>query len=564
MEKGSTIIPRLQEILSAQQLLTGENDKAYYTKGFRVGQGQALAVVIPDSLLQLWQVLKVCVDGDAIILMQAANTGVTGGSTPDGNNYDREVVIVSTRRLKGVQVIDNAQQVIAFPGSTLTELEKALVPHHKEPHSVIGSSCIGASVIGGVCNNSGGSLIRRGPAFTEKSLFARIDQDGTLSLVNHLGVYLGDTPEEMIARLESGDYVTGSDADWPGKIWADDYAQVIRNVDADSPTRFNGNGQYLHDSAGSAGKVAVFAVRLSTFDRGDNTHTFYIGTNDEVELIELRRYLLQNLQELPQQAEYIHRNAFDLTVRYSKHVYWAIDRLGAEALPSLMAKKARWDQRVKKAAFLPLNLVDKVLQGVNNLTPKRVAKRILDYRDRFEHHLMIKTESRYSAELLQRLSQFFSDKSGEFFACNEREEKDAFLVRFGVGGCTVSYCDYMGIDTNQRLMAFDVALRRNDHQWRIVLPAHLQAQVLEDSCCGHFFCFVNHQDYILKPGVDAAAFKHEVLEYLDKRGAKYPAEHNVGHLYHASPEYEQHLRQLDPTNAYNPGIGKTSKNKFWS
>jgi D-lactate dehydrogenase len=39
---------------------------------------------------------------------------------------------------------------------------------------VIGSSCIGASVIGGICNNSGGSLVQRGPAYTEMSLFARL------------------------------------------------------------------------------------------------------------------------------------------------------------------------------------------------------------------------------------------------------------------------------------------------------------------------------------------------------------------------------------------------------
>ncbi len=211
MEKGITIIPQLQQILSSEQLLISENDKAYYTRGFRVGHGQALAVAIPDSLLQLWEIIKVCVACDKIILMQASNTGVTGGSTPDGDNYDRDVVIISTRRLKGVQVIDNAQQVIAFPGSTLTELEKALAPHHKEPHSVIGSSCIGASVIGGVCNNSGGSLIRRGPAFTEKSLFAQIDDAGNLSLINHLGVFLGNTPEEMIARLESQDYTIGKE-----------------------------------------------------------------------------------------------------------------------------------------------------------------------------------------------------------------------------------------------------------------------------------------------------------------------------------------------------------------
>ena len=534
MVKDSGVITRLEQVLGKEQVLTSEDSKAYYTKGFRVGGGNALAVAIPQTLMQLWQVLQACVACDTIILMQAANTGVTGGSTPDGADYDREVVIVSTRKLKGVQVIDQARQVLAFPGSTLTELEKALLPHGKEPHSVIGSSCIGASVIGGVCNNSGGSLIRRGPAFTEKSLFARINVDGSLQLVNHLGIELGSTPEEMIANLESQQFTTGTAPDWEGKIWADDYAAILRNVDADTPTRYNGNVQYLHDSSGSAGKIAVFAVRLSTFDASDRTRTFYIGTNDETELVALRRYLLEGLSELPLQAEYIHRDAFDLTVRYAKHMYWAINRFGPEALPQLMANKAKWDIRVKNLKVLPANFVDKVLQFANNVTPKGVAPRILDYRERFEHHLMIKAEARHADELQRLLETFFSDRSGQYFACDAREERDAFLVRFGVGGCTISYCDYKGINTDQRLIAFDVALRRNDTEWRIKLPQALQDQVLEDSCCGHFFCFVNHQDYILKPGVDALAFKHDVLEYLDRRGAKYPAEHNVGHLYHAS------------------------------
>jgi D-lactate dehydrogenase len=563
MVKDSGVITRLEQVLGKEQVLTSEDSKAYYTKGFRVGGGNALAVAIPQTLMQLWQVLQACVACDTIILMQAANTGVTGGSTPDGADYERDVVIVSTRRLKGVQVIDQARQVLAFPGSTLTELEKALLPHGKEPHSVIGSSCIGASVIGGVCNNSGGSLIRRGPAFTEKSLFARINVDGSLQLVNHLGIELGSTPEEMIANLESQQFTTGTASDWEGKIWADDYAAILRNVDADTPTRYNGNVQYLHDSSGSAGKIAVFAVRLSTFDASDRTRTFYIGTNDETELVALRRYLLEGLSELPLQAEYIHRDAFDLTVRYAKHMYWAINRFGPEALPQLMANKAKWDIRVKNLKVLPANFVDKVLQFANNVTPKGVAPRILDYRERFEHHLMIKAEARHGDELQRLLDTFFSDRSGQYFACDAREERDAFLVRFGVGGCTISYCDYKGINTDQRLIAFDVALRRNDTEWRIKLPQALQDQVLEDSCCGHFFCFVNHQDYILKPGVDAVAFKHEVLEYLDRRGAKYPAEHNVGHLYHASCEHESHMRQLDPTNSCNPGIGKTSKKKFW-
>jgi len=47
-----------------------------------------------------------------------------------------------------------------------------------------------------------------------------------------------------------------------------------------------------------------------------------------------------------------------------------------------------------------------------------------------------------------------------------------------------------------------------------------------------------------------------MLEILDRRGAEYPAEHNVGHLYPAKPPLAAFYRQLDPTNTFNPGIGK--------
>ncbi|MGK8936054.1 D-lactate dehydrogenase [Pluralibacter gergoviae] len=564
MTSQKELLRQLADASGQKQLLTHQDDKAWYTRGFRVGQGEALAVVLPLTLQALWKILQVCVAHDAIVLMQASNTGVTGGSTPDGSDYDRDVIIISTRRLKGVQVIDDNRQVIAFPGTTLTELEQTLQPLGREPHSVIGSSCIGASVVGGVCNNSGGSLIRRGPAFTEKSLFARIHDDGRLEMVNHLGIDLGETPEAMLDNLTRQQYRTGDRPDWQGKIWADDYADRLRDVDADSPARFNGDLRYLHDSAGSAGKVLVFAVRLPTFAASAGSETFYMGSNDERELVALRRFLLTRMSELPQQAEYIHRGAFDMTVRYAKHMYLAIRRLGPQAIPRLMANKAKWDIRVGHLKLLPRNAVDRALQLFNQLTPAFVAPRIMAWRDGYEHHLMLKVESAQADELQALLAEFFRERSGDFFRCDAREAADAFLVRFGVGGCTISYCDALGYNPNERLVAFDVALRRNDDAWRLALPPALAAQVEVDSCCGHFFCFVNHQDYVLKEGVDAEAFKAEVMAYLEQRGAKYPAEHNVGHLYHASCEHVAHWQQLDPTNSCNPGIGKTSKKKFWA
>ncbi|WP_312045075.1 FAD-binding protein, partial [Erwinia sp.] len=140
---GSRLVSDLGRIVGRTHVLTDPQKTERYRKGFRSGEGEALAVVFPGSLLEQWRILQACVAADAIVLMQAANTGLTEGSTPDGNDYDRDIVIVSTRRMDKIQLLDEGKQVLAFPGSTLYQLEKILKPLGREPHSVIGSSCIG-------------------------------------------------------------------------------------------------------------------------------------------------------------------------------------------------------------------------------------------------------------------------------------------------------------------------------------------------------------------------------------------------------------------------------------
>lgn len=66
------------------------------------------------TLLEQWQVLQAAIEADCIVIMQAANTGLTGGSTPYGDDYDRPVLVMSTRRLKGIQVIHDGKQVICL------------------------------------------------------------------------------------------------------------------------------------------------------------------------------------------------------------------------------------------------------------------------------------------------------------------------------------------------------------------------------------------------------------------------------------------------------------------
>jgi D-lactate dehydrogenase (quinone) len=73
------------------------------------------------------------------VILQAANTGLTEGSTPKGS-YDREVVLINTRRMRAIHTLDEGRQVISFPGATLFALKKLLQPLNRQPHSMIGSS----------------------------------------------------------------------------------------------------------------------------------------------------------------------------------------------------------------------------------------------------------------------------------------------------------------------------------------------------------------------------------------------------------------------------------------
>ncbi|MFI8415516.1 D-lactate dehydrogenase [Serratia sp. NPDC078593] len=555
-------ISQLKSIVGGPQLLTDERSTERYRKGFRSGGGKALAVVFPTRLLQLWHILQACVAADKIILMQAANTGLTEGSTPSGNDYDRDIVIISTLRLDHVQVLDQGKQVVGFPGSTLHQLEKRLKPYGREPHSVIGSSCIGASVIGGVCNNSGGSLVKRGPAYTEMALFAQLDADGQLRLINHLGIKLGDTPEEILTRLEQGDY-RPEDVEY-GELRASDneYAERVRDVDADTPSRFNADKRRLYEASGCAGKLAVFAVRLDTFEKEAQEQVFYIGTNNTAVLTELRRHMLSQFDNLPVAGEYLHRDIFDIAEIYGKDTFMMIDKLGTDHMPRFFTLKGRVDATVNKLPLLPANLTDRVMQGLSHLAPSHLPKRMKAYRDRFEHHLLLKMAGAGIEEAHSYLKQYFTTAEGEFFVCTADEGKKAFLHRFAAAGAAVRY-HAVHSEQVEDILALDIALRRNDTEWFETLPAEIDSQLVHKLYYGHFMCHVFHQDYVVKKGVDTHRLKQQMLAILDRRGAEYPAEHNVGHLYDAKPDLQRFYQQSDPTNSFNPGLGKTSKLKNW-
>ena len=560
---STSLISQLRQIVGDKYLITDPSKSEAYRSGYRFGNGNALAVVRPGNLTEFWAILKACVAADVIVIAQAANTGLTGGSTPDGNDYDRDIVIINAMRISGIQLINDAQQVVCLPGSTLNELEIALKPHGREPHSVIGSSCIGASVIGGICNNSGGALVQRGPAYTEMALYAQLTEQGELQLVNHLGIDLGETPEEILANLENQRYQRKDIQLDCGKGHDHAYCNHVRQVDEDSPARFNADPARHYEASGCAGKLAIFAVRLDTFVAENKTAVFYIGTNQTEALNDLRRHMLANFKQLPISGEYIHRDAFDVAAKYGKDTFWVIKKFGTHWLPKLFALKAKVDRWAKKIDFLPNHLSDKMMQAISTVLPEHLPKKLWQYRDQYEHHLIVKMGGDGVQEARDYLTSYFKEGSkGAFFECDAVETQAAMLHRFAVASAAIRYRAIHEKEVED-IVALDIALRRNDREWFEMLPPEIDQKISHKLYYGHFMCHVFHQDYIVKKGHDCMELEHQMLELLDKRGAQYPAEHNVGHLYEAKPALRKFYKALDPTNSFNPGIGHTSKKKHW-
>ena len=558
------LISQLTNIVGTHHIITDPAKTEAYRSGYRFGTGNAIAVVRPATLLEFWNIIKACVEHDVIVINQAANTGLTGGSTPDGNNYDRDIVIINAMRIDGIQLINNASQVVCLPGSTLNELENQLKPFGREPHSVIGSSCIGASVIGGICNNSGGALVQRGPAYTEMALFAQLNEKGELELKNHLGIDLGETPEEILTNLQEKRYQVKDIQQDCGRGHDNHYCNHVRQVDEDSPARFNADPARHYEASGSAGKLAIFAVRLDTFQLEKETAVFYIGTNQTSLLNDIRRHMLANFEVLPISGEYIHRDAFDIAAKYGKDTFWVIKKFGTHWLPKLFALKANVDRIGKKFAFLPQHLSDKFMQTVSKFIPEHLPKSLWDYRDKYEHHLIVKMGGKGVQEAREYLKSYFADNTkGGYFECNAIETQAAMLHRFAVASAAIRYRAIHEKEVED-IVALDVALRRNDQDWFEVLPPEIDNKISHKLYYGHFMCHVFHQDYIVKKGFNCEELEHEMLKLLDKRGAQYPAEHNVGHLYEAKLTLKKFYKALDPTNSFNPGIGKTTKKKYWA
>ena len=557
---GSEIIEQLKLVVGHKGVLSSKSKTAYYRSGFRSGFGGSVGVVFPKSLIELWETLKVCVDANCAIIMQATKTGLTEGSSPSGFDYDREVVIINITRIKKIILLDGGKQVIAFPGSTLHELEGELSSIKRAPHSVIGSTTIGATIVGGIANNAGGALCKRGSSYTELSLYARVNEEGNLELINHLGIEnMGETPEEIIENLEKGSF-SKEDIQGMDKAASDrEYQNRIRNIDAEIPNRYNADPNRLYEVSGSAGKVVAFAVRVDTYPMPKEKKVFYLGTNNPSDFSKLRKDILKNFSELPEMCEYMNREIFDTAKKYGKDVFLSIKHIGTKRLPKLYAIKSNMEYYLNKIPLVPKFLPDQILYYLSRLFPEHLPKRLIDYRNQYEHYLILDMSDEGIDEARKYLEKEWNSLEGVgFFECNEDEQKSALMHRFAAAGAAIRYQTIHQRKTEE-VLALDIALLGNDTEWMEKIPDEIKEDLDLSLYYGHFMCHVFHHDYILKKGTNIKAVKENLLKRLDQKSAKYPAEHNVGHMYKADESLQKHYLELDPTNTFNPGIGFTDK-----
>lgn len=559
----TNMLDSLADIVGRAHVLTTARETTAYTQGNRYGAGRVLAVIRPGTLVECWAALQLCVDHDLIVIPQASNTSLTGGSGPGDQPYDREVVIFSTTRIDAIHLVNDAREAVCLAGSTLQQLEETLLPHRREPHSVIGSSSIGASVVGGIANNSGGSQIRKGPAFTTQAIYARVTDRGRLELVNHLGIELGGDPIEMLTQLQHGAWGDGDVSPPPPEATETAYGAHVREM-ADSPARYNADPNFLHEASGSAGKIMIFAVRTQTFPLISDTTTFYIGTNHPADLEDLRREILSSPEPLPISGEYLGRSAFDLAERYGKDTYLILRWVGAQWVRRLFAFKEWANGVFARIPSFGDSFVDVISQRLSALLPAHLPRRMRGFRSRFEHHLILVVERSDQARTSALLTSLFREagRDGAFFTCTPKEARAAMLHRFGAASAMTRYSN-MRHKRGGGMITFDVALRRNDDDWLEVLPSDIAEQLEVSTYYGHFFCHVLHQDHIAKQGADVTALRERMLALLEDRGAAVPAEHNYGRLYQLPPTLEEHFKDLDPRNVFNAGIGGTSPRRNW-
>lgn len=529
-------------------------------RGSRIGEGTAEVVVKPGTLTEAVKVLEACVAADVAVLPQGANTSLTGGAVPRDTECDRPAVVINMRRMNKILPIgEDGHQVLCFAGAGIFDLQDKLQKdYNRDSHSVLGSIFLNPSTAAGVSFGSGGTQIRKGPAFTERALYCKVDKKGNVEVVNTLGL-----KSKSLDYLQNATSLSGDDMDPKCKLPSSfpNYAERLTKFDGEC-SRYNSD-TYGIDCNRSEGKVLILATLHDTFPMPTSSKLIWLSCKDYSTAHALKQNVcLYNHKDcMTKTCEYMNKDQFNTVDRGARALMYVINLVGMRRVEPL------WNLKLFIESLpVPFSKVvcDKVLYWVNPVLPRPMSKVIYDMSEEFDHHMLMELAEYSPGEVervKERLDQFVASRPPgdiKYHVCADGKDKTmATLFRFSVAPSFRTCC----IGSGNQGLSIDYAVPKN----RTTLPP-LPAEypILERNVTSHFGCNVYHEDIMFGNDVDVHKATKAVKKAVEAINGKLPAEHGHGTEYSAPPETQKRWMQMDPLNIMNPGVGGTSWNKNYS
>jgi len=590
LNKEQKLLPaKLKKIVGESNVLLGhqeDSSNTIYLKGARLGRGNALAIVTPTTLREAVKILQEAVAANCVVVPQGANTGLTGGSVP--RDQQRPAVVISMRKLDTMFPIDNGAKVVCLAGAGIATLANSLPEwgfSNRESHSTLGSTFLNPTTAAGIAFGSGGTQLRKGPAYSDRALYAKVYQNkwgkNVVEVVNTLGIEgiedsnFVNNSGTAIEQLDvyARDVQTGyqrpmakSSDSVHGKAMASDraYTENVCKTSQSSVNRFNADTKG-EDCNRSEGKVLILATVHDTFPKAKDKRSFWISCeNIETALAFRKEVCLDNPKDLPISVEYMDRDSFDVIDRSGRVMGNLIKIVGMGSIIGMM-----WQVKLKIEA-LPFDgaelVCDKFLHIMNNLTPSLLPSRMMESGKKFDHHIAMTVGDFGDNEMdrcLERLHAFEDANKGKIFvheSKSDSEENSITAFRFVAAPAFRTYC----VGENYQGISVDYALPKNGGDIPTlgnVNDEKGQPIPVKRMRYSHFGCNVVHEDLAYELGVDTHAAKYALKKQVENTcGGKLPAEHGHGTEYAAPKDTQKRWKRMDPLNVLNPGIGGLSSN----
>jgi D-lactate dehydrogenase len=513
------------------------------------------------------------------------------------HNATRPTVILNMERINTIVPVDHGDRVFCTAGVGISTLANyCSSTFGRESHSVLGSVFLNPTVSGGVAFNSGGTQLRKGPAYTERALFARVLKDGTtVEVVNELGLDGVDEPNEIdetaltkavdallhksVTNIGDGTSLASCSRDPNG------VKQASNKGYCHSICQHNSNvSRYNADTKGPCynrceGKVLLLATIHDTFPKPTKAQTYWISFQDlETALAFRKEVCLTDAEHLPTSLEYMDRDAFDVVNEAGRVLVLVTKTVGTGGAMGNLWNIKLWIES------LPLPNADIVcdfmMYWTNYIFSAPLPKDIMKMSKEKEHHLLVTVANYPQDETTQSAKstlEAFDEKMKAFatqhpegaldiFECqNEDDLKSIQSFRFAAAPAFRTYCvgnGLSGISVDYALpkngghlppLGTDAAApkstnERDSNETPLVLPTKRMRY-------SHFGCNVVHEDLAYHADVDVHDAMMRLKLSVEKEGGKLPAEHGHGTEYAAPPDTKARWKAMDPSNAMNPGVG---------